>query len=58
MKIKLTNGDTLNVTKKEREEVMQCKMFTYVKNGVTRTAFTKHIVATKGVKNGRLIFEN
>lgn len=50
MKIKLTNGDTLNVTKKELEEVMQCEMFTYVKNGVTRTAFTKHIVATKGVK--------
>lgn len=48
MKIKLTNGDVLNVTKKELEEVLTCEMFTYAKNGVTRTAFTKCIVATKG----------
>lgn len=42
MKLKLSNGDVINVTKKEYEEVKDCGMIVYVKNGVTRTAFLKN----------------
>lgn len=45
MKLKLTNGDTINVTKKEYEEVKDCGMIVYVKNGVTRMSFCCNITS-------------
>lgn len=45
MKLKLSNGDVINVTKKEYEEVKECGMIVYVKNGVTRMSFCCNITS-------------
>lgn len=47
MKLKLQNGDVINVTKKEYEEIKNCGMIVYVKNGVTRMSFCCNIVNKK-----------
>lgn len=39
MKIKLSNGDQINVTKKEWTEIENCNMIVYIKNGVEKIAF-------------------
>ena len=39
VKIKLSNGDVINVTKKEWAEIENCNMIVYKKNGVEKTAF-------------------
>lgn len=43
VKIKLSNGDQINVTKKELAEIENCNMIVYIKNGVEKTAFINRI---------------
>ena len=43
VKIKLSNGDQINVTKKEWAEIENCNMIVYIKNGVEKTAFINRI---------------
>lgn len=45
MKLKLTNGDVINITKKEYEEVKNCGMIVYVKNGVTKMSFCCNVIS-------------
>lgn len=45
MKLKLTNGDVINVTKKEYEEVKDCGMIVYVKNDILVTPFCCNITS-------------